>query len=286
MSNKYFCTIMLFFLLNDLSGQEFYPAIHKKYNWNTNEKNDNRVILDFVNNEKGYLKQFRQNDPYTPKINDLIKSLHLIDLDKDGIDEIVFNGASGGEGNETQIFQKINNRYELIFTERQNIDDIKMVDNKLKIYICDYGCCAEYTAIQKIFKMNVKNKRISFEKIYQSILYNQSKRPDSLFDNPIRFKINVDNYKLRYAPRFEDSTFQIWDTDDRIVPVPVGNVIANLPKNALGYALGFKTDKSGRQWWFVEIDENTSLRNLKLYMKDKFPTRVIGWTSSNYLQRL
>lgn len=283
MINKIISLFISFILINCSNGQEFYPTFCKHFNWTGIEKKDKRILNEFIK-DKRYFEQFRRTDEYGPKLSDLPKSLHLVDLDNDGIDEIIFDGESGGEGNKTQIFQKINNSYELVFTERQNIDDIKIIDKETKIYISDYGCCAEYTAIQKIFRLTKKNKLMTFDKIYQSILYIDTKQPDSLFEKPLHFKVAVDNYKLRYAPKFDDSSYQIWDDDEKIKPV--GNVIANMQKNSLGYAFGFKTDKSGRQWWLVEIDDKLLLRNLKLYIEDNFPTKVIGWTSSKYLERL
>ena len=84
-------------------------------------------------------------------MNDLIKSIHFIDLDKDGVKEIVFDGPSQADGNETLIFQKINNQYQRVFIGRQSIVEIRWQSNgETKIYISDFGCCAEYTVTQKI----------------------------------------------------------------------------------------------------------------------------------------
>jgi hypothetical protein len=66
---------------------------------------------------------------------------------------------------------------------------------------------------------------------------------------------------------------------------PVCNVIANLKKSVLGYALGYKTDKSKRQWWYVEIDQKSDLKNVQLSGDTEFPSKIIGWITSSYLER-
>lgn len=99
---------------------------------------------------------------------------------------------------------------------------------------------------------------------------------------PIRFKVTIDNYKLRHTPRFDDTSYQPWDYD---TSKPGGNVIAHLAKYTQGYATGYKTDKSGRQWWYVEIDERSILNNFKLYGHEEFPTKIIGWVSSTFLEK-
>jgi len=277
--------LLLFLAAHIVKGQELYPVKSSLFDWTTYDQVEKKEIITFINSQKSYFNQFKRKDNYSIlTMDDLIKSIHFIDLDKDGIKEIVFDGPSQAEGNETLIFQKNNNQYQRVFTGRQSIVDIKWQTNgDTKIYISDFGCCAEYTVTQKIFKLTkTDNNKIKLLKTYQSFVFFQGILPDSLFSTPIRFKVSVDNYKLRHAPRFDDTSYQPWDSD---TSKPVGNVIANLTKNSFGYALGYKTDKSGRQWWYVEIDEKSVLKNVQLSGEIGFPSKLIGWLSSNYLER-
>ncbi len=277
--------IILLVLFTTVNGQDFYPTTTTLFNWKSFEKVDKKQKTDFINTQKNYFIHFMQRNEYSSlTMEDLYKSLHFIDLNKDGIFEVVFDGASQSEGNETMIFQKINNQYQRVFLGRQSIVDIQWLANgETKIYISDFGCCAEYTVTNKIFKLTQSdNNKIKLVKTYQSLSFFQGKQPDSLFSNPFKFKVLVDNYKLRHTPRFDDTSYQPWDYD---TIKPVGNVIANLTKNSIGYALGYKTDKSGRQWWFVEMDEKSVFKNIKLYSDFVFPSRLTGWVSSNYLER-
>jgi len=279
----------IFFILihfvQGLFGQGLYPIKSSLYDWTNVARGDRKEIIEFIDSQKNYFVQFKGEDEYSSlSIDDLIKSIHFIDLDKDGIAEVVFDGQSDGEGNEILIFQRINNQYQRVFTGRQCIVDIKWENNgETKIYISDFGCCADYTTIQRIFKLTKTNdNKIKLLKSYQSLVFTDGKLPDSLFPTPFRFKVTVDNYKLRHTPRFDDTSYQPWDID---TSKPVGNVIANLTKDTYGYALGFKTDKTGRQWWYVEMDEKSIFNNLQLYVESGFPSKIIGWLSSNYLEK-
>lgn len=278
-------TLLLLVFLDVASAQEFYPVKSTLFNWNPFDQFDKKSKTDFINRQKKYFIHFiNRNDYSRLTMEDLHNSLHFIDLNKDGIFEVIFDGASEAEGDETMIFQKINNQYQRVFSGRQSIVDIKWESNgETKIYISDFGCCAEYTVTNKIFKLTQdENKKIKLVKTYQSLSFFEGPKPDSIFSTPIKFKVLVDNYKLRHTPTIDDTSFQPWNYD---TIKPVGNVISNLTKNSIGYALGYKTDKSGRQWWYVEMDEKSIFKNTKLYAELVFPSKLIGWVSSNYLEK-
>jgi hypothetical protein len=208
-------------------------------------------------------------------------------LNKDGVDEIIFNGLSDEEGNRIAIFKKEKTSYTKIFSARQNLTEIIIAKDRLYLYISDPGCCAEYSTIQKIFKADLNLSISSFQQTYQSQIINGTKLPDSLFKKAIRFKVTLDAYKVRFEPKFDDSTKMFYDEMNEFKPS--GNIIAKLSKNTAGNALGYMNDQSGTKWWFVEIDENARLRNAKYDRTDqtkKYPTKIRGWINSKYIQKL
>jgi hypothetical protein len=261
----------------------------KEYKWSS--KTDQQKILNFLKTEKvKYFSYFNKDSiqyglDFT--MNGLIHSLHLIDLNKDGIDEIIFAGPSWEEGYTVDIFKKEKNSYTRIFSERQSLTDITIVQNQLYLYISDPGCCAEYSTIQKIFKTDINLSNNSFQQTYQSQIINGTKLPDSLFKKTIGFRVNLEGYKVRLEPKLDDSTRKFYDDMNEFKTS--GNVIAKLPKNTAGYALGYMTDPSGTKWWFVEIDEKARLRNVKYDRTDqtkKYPTRRKGWINSKYIEKI
>jgi len=274
---------------NALPLESSFPVLSKEYKW-TSEK-DQQKILNFLKTEKEkYFSYFNKDSiqyglDFTT--NGLIHSLHLIDLNKDGVDEIIFTGLSDEEGNRIDIFKKEKTSYTKIFSARQNLTEIIIEKDRLYLYISDPGCCAEYSTIQKIFKVDLNLSISSFQQTYQSQIINGTKLPDSLFKKAIRFKVTLDAYKVRFEPKFDDSTKMFYDEMNEFKPS--GNIIAKLSKNTAGNALGYMNDQSGTKWWFVEIDENARLKNHKNDRTDqtnKFPTHLRGWINSKYIQKL
>jgi hypothetical protein len=274
---------------NHLSVETSFPVLPKEYKWTS--KTDQQKILNFLKTEKEkYFNYFNKDSiqyglDFTT--NGLIHSLHLIDLNKDGVDEIIFNGLSDEEGNRIAIFKKEKTSYTKIFSARQNLTEIIIAKDRLYLYISDPGCCAEYSTIQKIFKADLNLSISSFQQTYQSQIINGTKLPDSLFKKTIRFKVTLEAYKVRLEPAFDDSSKK--DYDDMNEFKPSGNIIAKLPNYTIGNALGYMTDPSGTKWWFVEIDEKARLRNVKYDRTDqtkKYPTRRKGWINSKYIKKI
>ena len=277
------------FAQNALPIASSFPVLPKEYKWSS--KTDQQKILNFLKTEKvKYFSYFNKDSiqyglDFT--MNGLIQSLHLIDLNKDGIDEIIFAGPSWEEGYTVDIFKKEKNSYTRIFSERQNLSDITIAQNQLYLYISDPGCCAEYSTIQKIFKTDINLSNNSFQQTYQSQIINGTKLPDSLFKKTIGFRVNLEGYKVRLEPKLDDSSKNFYDDMNEFKTS--GNVIAKLPKNTAGNALGYMTDPSGTKWWFVEIDEKARLRNVKYDRTDqtkKYPTHIRGWINSKNIQKL
>jgi hypothetical protein len=274
---------------NSLSLETSFPVLPKEYKWPS--KNDEQEILKFLKTEKEKNFSYFNKDSIEYGVdftkNGLIHSLHLIDLNKDGIDEIIFSGLSDEEGNRIDIFKKEKTSYTKIFSSRQNLTDIIIAKDRLFLYISDPGCCAEYSTIHKIFKTDFNLSIDSFKQTYQSQIINGTKLPDSLFKKAIRFKVTLDAYKVRFEPKLDDSTKMFYD--EMMEFKPSGNIIAKLPNNTVGNALGYRTDQSGTKWWFVEINENARLKNVKYERTDqtkKYPTHIRGWINSKNIQKL
>ena len=175
----------------------------------------------------------------------------------------------------------------------QGIVKVEWKDKKAdKIYITNWGCCADYVVTNKIYQLKYQKSTPSFKKIYQSASVLREKKPSDLLENPIRFEILNDDYKIRYAPVFDDSTLNEWDLIiDTVAHTAIegkgtGTVIGRLEKGTTGTAIGKKEDKSGRVWWYVEIDEKFIPKDKVVYFEDNFPTKIVGWISSRFVKTL
>lgn len=152
----------------------------------------------------------------------------------------------------------------------------------------DWGCCEEFVDLGKIYQASFdKADAPEFVQIYQGATIKDGERPDTLLQKPVRFVVLSDNYNIRFAPIIDDTSGQIWDDDaNRAFH---GNVIGKLPKGAKGFAYGKRTDHTGREWWYVEMDEVYFPFGYAFTKRDerfKVPTKVWGWISSRYVEKL
>jgi len=278
-----------------------FPVVtnHYHFNWAAIEKKVSRAtITKFINQNPGDFSAYRHPQDYSVNINDLYPCLHFIDLNNDGLDDVIFSGRSAGEGDMVEVFINTGNDYndyKEALEEREGIVKIDWENKKAcRFYISNWGCCDDYLVENKIYSFAFDESSIPVVKqIYQSANIYESPKPDSLFNSPFRFQVQNDDYTLRSAPAIDDSTVEHWNFDSITMAKGIkyakgyGNYIALLPENARGMAVGWKTDDTGRVWWYVEIDAQYALRKNALDYRDKtFPTKSIGWLSSRFVQKL
>jgi hypothetical protein len=220
-------------------------------------------------------------------LDNLVPCLHFLDINGDNRLDVIYDGRTAGEGAIIEIFVNLGDTYKKVFSEMQSIFKLDWLDNKLyRLYIYDGGCCDDPLEFKKIYQaVYSKTNKPDFVQMYQGTGIGRSELPDTLLERPIRFEVLNDNYKIRSFPDVDDVSRQPWD--DGIHPSH-GNWIGKLSKGARGTAFGKKTDKLGREWWYVEIDEEfyPSGDVLLKEEENEFPTKVIGWISSRFVKEL
>jgi hypothetical protein len=259
------------------------------YNWAPVEKKMPRAQIDqFINAVPKEFELFRNNNSEFHNLDSLAKSLHFVDVNGDGKEDVFFDGASGGEATLIALYVRTGQGYKKVFSDVQGVAKIDWADHKIKrLYITDWGCCADYQETNKIYEFTYDQQGIPTHKqVYQAVTCytGVGKRPDSLFDSPIRFEVLNDKYKIRFAAVINDTDPYPWSFDEK--PPRYGNTIGLLKKGATGTALGKKTDATGREWWYVEMDEEYRPEKNIFYIDNAFPTRVIGWVSSRFVKVL
>jgi hypothetical protein len=206
----------------------------------------------------------------------------LVDLNNDGLQDVVYSGTSGGEPNIVHLFLQTENGFEQVFEVMQSIDKVTWKGEFLdKVFVSTPGCCADYRLINSVYevKYNSQNRPI-FTKIFQSVeIGDELIKPKNYFNNLIQFEVNNDGYKLRLAPIIDNETEFHW------LEI-TGNTFATLKQGTRGTALASSLDETGRTWWYVEIDFNSNVQNCILTTPDQFPTKIIGWLSSRFVTEL
>ncbi len=204
-----------------------------------------------------------------------------VDINNDGLQDVIYNGPSGGEPNIVYFFIQTNSGFEQVFDVMQQIKKVAWDGGLLsKVYTSDHGCCAAFHLINSIFDVKYNGQTPIFIKIFQTIeVNNELTKPKNYFPKPIEFKVNNEGYKLRLTPLINDTTEYHW------LEI-TGNTIATLKHGTKGTALASQADDTGRVWWYVAIDLDENVQNCILPNTDYFPTKVIGWISSRYVTKI
>ena len=260
------------------------------YNWKSIEKKIPRADIDrFINAFPKEFGAYRNSQEYPSRnLDSLANDLHFIDINADGKPDVIFDGQGPGEGRLIEIYMRNEKGYKKLLSEYQGIVKIDWEGARIKrVYINNWGCCADYTQTNKIFEINYDQPAPAVKQIYQSIcIYmNNQPEPDSLFQQPIRFEVLNDNYNVRCEPKINDTTIFLWQAEQEKIK-ETGNTIGKLPKGSTGIALGKRTDATGRVWWYAEMDVQYKPEKDVFYVGNKFPTHVIGWISSRFIKVL
>jgi hypothetical protein len=286
-------TIVYFIVFIDFSYSQDFLKIFDSYNQNYNYNwrgIDNRQTMDFKEHFIEYAKQNgllkAEFDIYEANrgLGSVWNNLHVVDINGDKLDDIIYSGSSGGESNVVKFFMQNEDGFELIFNVYQGIVRVEWENRSIRTIMSrDWGCCADFRVISAVYEVNFTDRVPKFAKIYQSIEYEFMRKPLEYFEEPIIFSVDNEVYKLRAFPEINDSTLINADFNEH----RLGNAIGILSQGTKGKAYGKYLDETGRVWWYVEIDSGYQVIDNALYMGDlKYPTHVIGWISSRYVTQI
>lgn len=217
---------------------------------------------------------------YESNLQRLLDSFHFIDLDQDGMLDLIFEGFLGAESTFIFAFQNTANGYQKVFTAVGRVHKFITTDPLLPftIVIDNYACCANVTNYYRIYTPNAAVGLLKYHEIATIGYINDLAKPIALRKDPIPFKVKNNRYLLRNAPLLDDLEEYHEDPD-----FP-GNRIAAFDEGATGIALAEQTDETGRVWWFVLMDsKNIPLHSL--FYNKKPGLSILGWMSSRYLEK-
>jgi hypothetical protein len=268
-----------------------FPILNNEihFNWKKLEKHVLKSDIDrFIQDHPKDFGAYRQNDsPFRVNFDSLYNDLHFVDLNGDSRNDVIFDGQTSGEPRVIEIFINDGSHFKKAFSVTQGVVKLDWQGGRLsRIYIQDWGCCDADLVFHKIYNVNYdKSNYPTFEQIYQSIVVYEAILPDSILETPLEFEVLNHAYNIRNAPQKDDSSFQHWNNDGGSRTFN-GNIIGKLVKGARGMALAKTVDNSGREWLYVEVDEEYLLANDIIYHENKFPTKLKGWISSRFVKML
>ncbi|MCB9198203.1 MAG: hypothetical protein H6600_07080 [Flavobacteriales bacterium] len=260
----------------DYSGSDnysdtIYPIAYPEFKWNGLEllmTNEYYIHIDHLINDYNLSNSFLLSDDY-------YKDFHVVDLNHDLVEEIIYYGYTNGEPHAFAIFYLSDGKYKMYKEFQQYIRSIETLPNgKIKLVMSDPGCCASYDMSESHYL--ISDWETDPEE-YVKILYTDTDRPLGYFEEPINFMLNTTANYLRSSPIKNDSTgYAPWNEE-------LGNRIATFHKGDLGRAFAKSTDNEGREWWFVEIYPNQEFDFSMLSYRWIENISYIGWMSNKHL---
>jgi hypothetical protein len=208
---------------------------------------------------------------YTEK--DWKKHIFPVDVNHDGLTDILFSGFSGGEADITRLYLNRNGQFDLIFEDYQYLSSWKIVDRKLAfLQVSDPGCCAEYLVFTRDYNILWNNNKPQVVKGKQTVWYQHTELPRDLNRQPVSFIAVTDTLTLRAsAARLDEPYNPALDN--------FGNIIAKYRTKCHGLILARKATQAGNEWYFVEILPDVMPSASILYGTEKLPTFIRGWVS-------
>jgi len=207
--------------------------------------------------------------------------LRAVDLNNDGLTDIVYQGPYAGEGSVAHIFMHTQSGFQKALTVQQGIMKVEWRDERVdKLYVKNWGCCADPTLTHSVYQVTYFENTPTFKMVWKSVeLTSFITKPKSTFD-PIRFEITNEQYKLRANPWIDN------ETANEYLEIS-GNTIGILKRGFKGTAYASVEDKTGRVWWYVLIDREHELLDAYVnYEYHEFKPHLIGWISSRYVKKL
>ena len=254
----------------------FFP-LTKQFEWAKLEKQDQELKTRFLKNLPDDFEFYTQYG----NMSNLEASLHVVDFNGDGLNDIIFNGYLGGEAEYIIIFINTGQSFTKIFTEIQTFHKVVFENGKVqKMYIQDGGCCCEYLLTNKIFSVDYSSDFPKINLISQMQYLNNSveEYPSSYFEKPIKFEVLNDKYNIRFSPVIDDTT-QVWYCGEP----QNGNSLGKIKSGSIGYALAEKVDSTGRIWWFVALHPNSGIYEPIYYNDEDYK---LGWISSRFVKEI
>ncbi|MGZ5244723.1 MAG: hypothetical protein ACXWDO_08305 [Bacteroidia bacterium] len=207
-----------------------------------------------------FQNEFYQEYPFSEKI-------HILDLSGDKNLDVVFEGWSGGEPDNTQFFLNKNDDFVKVFDDFQYLKNLDFQKGVLSSFtMLDFGCCAEYVWFETTYKVN---QNFKVEKIIRKAIADFTDLPKSR--NKIPQKIYTKNSTiLRSSPEINDTGLVIYDVEG-------GNKIAEFPKSSQGYSWAEQSDKNGNKWLFVEMKPAKKFKS-QVFENQNY---IFGWVRKN-----
>lgn len=259
-----------------------YQLINKKMKWFKFDLKEpatkRKIIEELIDNKmiylchSGVLQGEKNMDKFMAQHD---TSFHLVDLNRDGIPELVFNGF---DCNDTKneflyIYAKRDGKYQTIYTKKGNIIGYRSNPHTGEILLIhfNYPCCKNGT--NNLNTLRFTNGRIiEFRKEFfagRKDLMKGPFLPEKIDPNGETITASKE-IKLRWSPAIIDTL--AW------TGVFQKNIIIAYPEGAKFRVLANQQNDKGENWLFV-ISKSSPIQNQRYIVEPTnfVDTKVYGW---------
>ncbi|WP_417368096.1 hypothetical protein [Flavobacterium beibuense] len=236
-------------------------------------KYEQKTDSTFINN---FLKQTPELFEISEKTKEeLIKNLHIFDLNGDQENDVIYQGFSGGEATITYIYINKKNIFKRVFSEFQYMQNLSFNNNKLvsfKMY--SPGCCSDPLIVIYDYKVIYDTNNNMTFKIDKALGYEDyMEAPVNYFEKARFFNITKEDTHIRY------STYIIDDTENPYFDGygDNGNNVGNVKTAETGKAIAYKTNDS-QTWIFASFPCYCEFYDYHSNNQNEFyPKETYGW---------
>lgn len=249
--------------------------LHDEFYWGSIEKHNSSIKEKLIKDFPNEFELFRQtNEP-------LDSCLIVIDFNDDGLDDVVCYGYNGAEEKNVTIFINNGKSFNKIFTDFSVVKRITYENKKIsKIFIHDWGCCCEISAVDKVYKVNFDSILPKVELTYQLQYLHTTELPKEYINKPLKFSITNNDNNIRISPNIDDTSKLYYCGELR-----KGNSVGRIQKGSIGYVLSQKSDSSGSVWWYVAMKPEAIIKDSMFYESEGPPINYkLGWISNRFVK--
>jgi hypothetical protein len=240
---------------------QYLFKISGEIDWSSFEK-----VIDFEKKKEIILtlgrEEFYNNQLYTDYKEEYASHYHIIDLNNNGLLDILYNAADGADSDLIMIWENTGNGYERIFHQNGVIKYLEILKNGSRIVVDNFTFSDIYYG--KIQEYWISNNSAILTKEYQYM--DNLIIPPELYDI-YSFKTINENYNLRTSPRIFNQPCDEYP-DGKFY---CGNIVSELKSGTTGKAIFAYQDENERIWWFSIINIANNISEL-------------GWISSRFVE--
>lgn len=278
------CFLILIFFCNIFvsKGQNKFQ-LQEDFSWEEVENWNPQLIEKFIQLTPNEFEYYRMNEPYYPNLDSLKKALHVVDINGDKKEDIVFDGQTLGEPREISIFINQGKTFKKVFSDRQGILKMEFKDGSLsRLHLLDWGCCADYRSFVKFYDVKLEKGELKF-KFQAKFQYIQNTNLPQLYCDTLKqIKVLNNMYNLRSMPWVDDTSSYGYEGQE-----VKGNVLGKLPKDAKALVLAKEFDATNRLWYFVAVLPKCDLTQTVFFEDPKeIKSYKCGWISSRFVVEL